>query len=110
MLQGARALPARAGSILAWDFQVVHWSSFCDGAVEPRMSLAIEIIGPTAQPTEGELPLFELDSLPPFEERLRAIAKGVLSYQRFEPLTLRYMSLARRMLDKLDLEQPVSAT
>lgn len=104
MLQGARPLPARAGSILAWDFQVVHWSSFCDGAVEPRMSLAVEIIGATAEPTEGELPLFSLDVLPPLEERLRAVAKGVLSYQRFEPLTLRYMSLARRILDKLDLE------
>ncbi len=106
MLQGARALPARAGSILAWDFQVVHWSSFCEGAVEPRLSLAIEIIGATAEPAESELPLFDLDSLPPFEERLRAIAKGILSYQRFEPTTLRYIGLARRILDKLDLEQP----
>lgn len=105
MLQGARPLPARAGSILAWDFQVVHWSSFCDEAVEPRMSLAVEIIGPTVEPTEGELPLFDLDTLPPFTERLRAIAKGLLSYQRFEPSTLRYMGLGRRMLDKLDLEQ-----
>lgn len=110
MLQGARPLPARAGSILAWDFQVVHWSSFCDGAMDPRMSLAVEIIGPTAEPTEGELPLFGLDSLPSFGERLRAIAKGVLSYQRFEPLTLRYMGLARRMLDKLDLSPPASNT
>lgn len=106
MLQGARALPARAGSLLAWDFQVVHWSSFCDGAIAPRLSLAVEIIGATAEPVESELPLFDLVSLPPFEERLRAIAKGILSYQRFEPLTLRYVGLARRILDKLDLEQP----
>jgi hypothetical protein len=104
MLQGARALPARAGSLLAWDFQVVHWSSFCDGAIEPRMSLAVEIIGGTAEPVESELPLFDLASLPPFKERLRAIAKGILSYQRFEPRTLRFVGLARRILDKLDLE------
>lgn len=106
MLQGSRPLPARAGSILAWDFQVVHWSSFCDGATEPRMSLAVEIMGPHVEPTDGELPLFDLESLPPFQERLRAIAKGLLSYQRFEPMTLRYMGLGRKMLDKLDLEQP----
>ncbi len=106
MLQGARALPAKAGAILAWDFQVVHWSSFCDGAIEPRLSLAVEIIGPSAEPVESELPLFDLASLPPFEDRLRAISKGILSYQRFEPLTLRYLGLARRILDKLDLEQP----
>lgn len=106
MLQGARALPVRAGSMLAWDFQVVHWSSFCDGAVEPRMSLAVEIIAASAEPAESELPLFDLVSLPSFDERLRAIAKGILSYQRFEPMTLRYVGLARRILDKLDLEQP----
>lgn len=106
MLQGARPLPARAGSLLAWDFQVVHWSSFCEGAIEPRMSLAVEIMGSTVEPTEGELPLFDLDTLPSFEERLRAIANGLLSYQRFEPATLRYIGLGRRMLDKLDLEQP----
>jgi hypothetical protein len=109
MLQGARPLPARAGSILAWDFQVVHWSGFCDGAVEPRLSLAVEIIGATAEPVESELPLFDLVSLPPFEERLRAIAKGILSYQRFEPMTLRYVGLARRILDKLDIETPEAA-
>jgi Phytanoyl-CoA dioxygenase (PhyH) len=104
MLQGARALPARAGSLLAWDFQVVHWSSLCDGATEPRMSLAVEIMGPSIEPTEGELPLFDLKTLPPFRERLEAIAKGLLSYQRFEPQTLRYKGLARRMLDKIHLE------
>jgi hypothetical protein len=105
MLQGSRPLPARAGSILAWDFQVVHWSSLCDGATEPRMSLAVEIIGAGAEPTEDEMPLFDLASLPPFEERIRAIAKGILSYQRFEPRALRYVGLARRILDKLDLER-----
>lgn len=106
MLQGARALPARAGSVLAWDFQVIHWSSLCDGAVEPRMSLAVELIGASAEPAESELPLLELGALPPFEERLRAIAKGILSYQRFEPAVLRYAGLARRILERLDLEQP----
>lgn len=110
MLQGARPLPARAGSLLAWDFQVVHWSSFCEGATSPRMSLAVEIMGPSVEPTEGELPLFALDSMPSFKDRLRAIANGVLSYQRFEPRTLRYKSLARRILDKLDLEEPVSSS
>lgn len=104
MLQGARPLPAKAGSLLVWDFQVVHWSGFCHGAAAPRMSLAVEVLGPEVAATEGELPLFDLNTLPPFRERLRAIAKGVLSYQRFEPATLRYKSLAQRMLDNIDLE------
>lgn len=104
MLQGARPLPAKAGSLLAWDFQVVHWSGFCHGAAEPRMSLAVEIMGPSVEPTDGEWPLFDLNTMPPFRERLRAIAKGLLSYQRFEPATLRYKALAQRMLDKIDLD------
>jgi hypothetical protein len=104
MLQGCRALPAKAGSVLAWDFQVIHWSSLCDGAAEPRMSLAVELIGASAEPADSELPLLDPGSLPPFAERLRAIANGVLSYQRFEPAALRYAGLARRMLERLDLE------
>jgi hypothetical protein len=106
MLQGSRALPAPACSVLCWDFQVIHWSSLCDGAREPRMSLAVELIGATAEPSDSELPLLDPGSLPPFRERLRAIAKGILSYQRFEPAMVRYMGLARRMLDRLDLEEP----
>jgi hypothetical protein len=110
MLQGSRALPARAGSVLAWDFQVIHWSSLCNGAAEPRMSLAVELIGAAAQPADSERPLLDLASLPPFEERLRAIAKGILSYQRFEPAALRYVGLARRILERLDLASPEGAS
>lgn len=107
MLQGARPLPAKAGSILAWDFQVIHWSSLCEGARSPRMSLAVELIGESAEPADSELPLFEMGSTPPFHERLRAIAKGILSYQRFEPAVLRYAGLARRILDWLDLGERI---
>ena len=103
MLQSSRALPARAGSVLCWDFQVIHWSSICDGATEPRMSLVVELIGASAEPADSELPLLDPGSLPPFTERLRAIAKGIDSYQRFEPAVLRYMGLARRILERLDL-------
>lgn len=110
MLQGSRALPARAGSVLAWDFQVIHWSSFCNGAAEPRMSLAVELIGAAAKPADSERPLLDIASLPPFEERLRAIAKGILSYQRFEPAALRYVGLARRILERLDLALPEDAS
>ena len=103
MLQGSRALPARAGSVLAWDFQVVHWSTLAGAPDAPRVSLSVECLGEHAAPAPGEEPLLDPEAIPPFEERLRAIAQGILSYARFEPATIRYAPLARRILDRLDL-------
>jgi hypothetical protein len=106
MLQGARAMPARAGSLLAWDFQVVHWSSFAGAPDAPRVSLAVECLGEQVTPTPSELPLLDPEAIPPFAERLRAIARGIVSYERFEPATLRYVGLARAILERLDRLDP----
>jgi hypothetical protein len=104
MLQGSRALPARAGSVLGWDFQVIHWSGIVGDAEAPRVSLAVEAFGESIVPTPSEEPLLDPGQLPPLRERLRAIARGLLSYERFEPKMLRFTGLARRILAVLDLE------
>ncbi len=103
MLQGSRALPARAGAVVGWDFQVVHWSAVVGDAEAPRVSLAVEAFGESIAPTPSEEPLLDPEELPVFRERLRAIARGLLSYERFEPAMLRYTGLARRMLEVIDL-------
>lgn len=103
MLQAARAMPARAGSLLGWDFQVVHWSSLAGDAVGPRISLAVEAFGEGITPTPSEEPLLDAAGVPPFQDRLREIARGILSYERFEPGMLRYSGLARRLLDAVEL-------
>lgn len=103
MLQGSRALPARAGSVLGWDFQVIHWSGIVgDAGAPPRVSLAVEAFGENIVPTPSEEPLLDPGELPPLSERLRAIARGLLSYERFEPQMLRFTGLARRLLAELD--------
>jgi hypothetical protein len=102
MLQGSRALPARAGSVLGWDFQVIHWSSVVGDAGSPRVSLAVEAFGEDIVPTPSEEPLLDPGALPPLGERLRAIARGLLSYERFEPEMLRFTGLARRLLAAID--------
>jgi hypothetical protein len=102
MLQGARAVPVRSGAVVAWDFQVVHWSSLAGEAEAPRVSLAIECLGERIAPAPSEEPLLDPAALPPFAERLRAIARGLLSYDRFEPPMLRFAGLARAILDRLD--------
>ena len=104
MLQGSRALPARAGSVLGWDFQVIHWSGIVGEAEAPRVSLAVEAFGESIVPTPSEEPLLDPGQLPPWRERLRAIARGLLSYERFEPKMLRFTGLARRILAVLDAE------
>jgi hypothetical protein len=105
MLQGSRALPARKGSILGWDFQVIHWSGIVDDADAPRVSLAVEAFGEDIVPTPSEEPLLVPGALPGLRERLRAIARGLLSYERFEPAMLRFTGLARRLLEVLDRDE-----
>jgi hypothetical protein len=102
MLQGSRPLPARRGSVMGWDFQVIHWSSIVGEAEAPRVSLAVEAFGEHIVPTPSEEPLLDPGELPPLKERLRAIARGLLSYERFEPEMLRFTGLARRLLAVLD--------
>lgn len=105
MLQGSRALPARKGSILGWDFQVIHWSGIVDAAEAPRVSLAVEAFGKDIVPTPSEEPRIDPGELPGLPARLRAIARGLLSYERFEPAMLRFTGLARRLLEVLDREE-----
>jgi len=101
LLQGSRALPAQAGSMLGWDFDIVHWGSTCTGAGHSRISFAMEFISAEQVPAEQELPLISLDAdLPGFGERLRAIAAGILAYARFEPRLARYAALAETLLGR----------
>jgi hypothetical protein len=99
LLQSSRALPAQAGSILAWHFQVIHWGSTPGRAEHPRISMAVEFIAGHAQPISDEEPLFEGNAaLPTFRQRLHVIGKGILEYERFEPSLFRYREFANRLL------------
>ena len=86
-LQDVRAVPAQAGSVLAWNQYVLHWggsaSKFADG---PRMSTGIYV-------QAGDVPLFtekpvDFEQPLPFAKRLSLIASNMLLYQpehRFPP-------------------------
>lgn len=80
-LQGIRALPAAAGSVLAWNQFAYHWggsaSKWADG---PRMSTGIYV-------QAGDVPLFtdkpiDFDRPLPFARRLALIAANLLLYQK----------------------------
>lgn len=98
LLQHARALPAVAGSVLGWGFDVLHWGSVSLKASAPRVSVAYEWLGPDGSPEEHELPLLDLDDgLPPFTERLDLIARSILSYVRFDPALAPFEELAKQL-------------
>ncbi|MBL8739679.1 MAG: phytanoyl-CoA dioxygenase family protein [Myxococcales bacterium] len=98
LLHAARAMPATAGSLLGWDHDVLHWGSHCDGGGRPRVALALEFESASWSGTRDE-PLFDPLVVPPFPDRLRAIAKAVLTYSGFVPMLRRYRDLAERLLD-----------
>jgi len=102
LLQRSRAVPARAGSVLAWNHGVIHWGATCGRPDEPRVSVAYEFIAAGVEPNPQELPLLDAGPrIPPLATRLRAIATAILAYDRFEPGLVRYRALAQRLLERL---------
>ncbi len=95
MLQGSRALPASPGTIMGWEFGVLHWGSVCQDGEPSRVSMAIELVAEGAALGEDEGLARRADEpIPAFEERLEIIGRGLASYGRFEPAMLRFEELA----------------
>ncbi len=83
--QDIRALPATAGSMLAWNQSVLHWGGRGSrlGAA-PRISAAFEF--QRADRAAFNTPLMDPQRLPNFTERLGLIGKQVLQYRHMYPL------------------------
>jgi hypothetical protein len=101
LLQSTRALPSPAGAFLGWNHELIHWGSISSGHVEPRISLAVEFSGLDAVTTPDESPLCDVATLPPFVERLRAIARALRTYSRYEPSNIKYEELGLRLAERL---------
>jgi hypothetical protein len=100
LLQASRALPARVGSVLGWDFKLIHWGSRWGRGHEARVSIALEFIAAAAELHASERPTFDAQStLPTITERLHVIARAVRDYARFEPLMIRYARFVRQLLE-----------
>jgi hypothetical protein len=99
LLQSTKALPSPAGAYLGWNHDLIHWGSVSSGRVEPRISVAMEFVGPDVVSRPDELPLFDPLTPPPFFERIRAIGKGLLTYGRLEPSKRKYAELGARLAE-----------
>jgi len=83
---------------LVTGFGLLHWGSVNEGSRIPRVSVAFEWIAEGEEPGEDEKPLLSLDDdPPPFEERMRLIARAVRTYHGFDPA----LSSSRALADEL---------
>lgn len=91
--QSIRALPAPAGSVLAWNQCVLHWGGRASHlAAGPRISAAFEF--QRADRAPFNTPLLDPAVAPPFAQRLALIGKQILQYQHMYPLTAEMAALA----------------
>lgn len=81
-LQNIRALPAPAGSLLAWNQSVIHWGSrSSDRGGNPRCSIAAQFV--RADAAAKTAPVFAPGDLPPFAERLGLIGHLICTFSGF---------------------------
>lgn len=95
LLHGARAMSAAAGDMIGWLFDVIHWGGRAGAGAPGRRGLSLEFIASSEPGSEDERLPIPLDTLPPFDVRLRAIAGGILGYGATEPLVRRWEEVAR---------------
>lgn len=83
--QSIRALPAPAGSMLAWNQALLHWGGRASRLAKgPRASAAFEF--QRGDKPAYNVPLLDPGRMPSFEERLGLIGKQVLQYRHMYPL------------------------
>jgi hypothetical protein len=102
LLQGSRALPVRAGSVLGWESGIIHWGLSSLPGAAPRISIALEFIRSGIKRQNPGNPFVDPRAeLPSFRQRLNMIGRAILSYEEFEPRMLRYLGLARRLVSSV---------
>jgi hypothetical protein len=100
LLQRGRAIPAPAGSLLGWQFRILHWGSTAHSPGNPRVSLVLEFIAGNEAPIKNEMPLFDPAApLPDLPMRLHSIGRAIRQYMRYEVRMQRYADLAEELMD-----------
>jgi len=97
--QNIRALPATAGSLLAWNQAIVHWGGRGSSlGTTPRISAAFEF--QRGDKPAFNRPLLDPARLPSFNERLGLIGKQALQYQHMYPLDDDFAALAASLRER----------
>lgn len=81
-IQNIRALPATAGSLLAWNQSLLHWGSRSSNlGAQPRCSIAFQF--QRGDRPAFETPLLDPTALPSFQERLGLIGHLICLFSGF---------------------------
>ena len=92
-LPDIRALPAVAGSALAWNQAVLHWGGHsAQRRMPPRISIALEF--QRSDILAFNTPLLTPFKLPPFEMRLWLIGRQILRYRHMHEPSQEIVELA----------------
>jgi len=91
-----RALPGRPGDFFVWNQAVFHWGGKSSPrASTPRVSMAVEF--QRADVEAFDIPLISPLSPPPFEVRLKLIAKQVLQYRHMYQADKEIVEFAKKI-------------
>jgi ectoine hydroxylase-related dioxygenase (phytanoyl-CoA dioxygenase family) len=101
LLHATHALTASPGDAFGWGFDVIHWGGVVRRAGEERRALSFEFIAADETPSAGETHQVEMSRVPPFEDRLLAVASGIAAYTKFEPRIDRFVDVAAAMTKRL---------
>ncbi|OBF98130.1 phytanoyl-CoA dioxygenase family protein [Mycolicibacter sinensis] len=103
--QDIRAVPATAGSLMAWNQAILHWGGRGSRLGEaPRISAAFEF--QRADRPAFNAPLLDPGRLPAFGERLGLIGKQVLQYRHMYPLGDDVAAMATSLVERFYLGAP----
>ena len=95
--QNIRALPAKAGSVLAWNQAVFHWGGKSSRkAPNPRISIAFEFQRGDIPPYNE--PLLSVYPLPDLRFRLKLIAKQIMQYKHMYKLRKDLENIVQELL------------
>jgi hypothetical protein len=101
-LSDIRALPAAAGSLLAWTQAIIHWGArTAPRRVGPRISLSCEFQRRDEAPFCT--PLLSPTDPPGFTDRLRLVARQIIRYQHMYALDPAVTALSARLNENVAL-------
>lgn len=100
-MQNIRALPASAGTVLAWNQYVFHWGSRCSPFADgPRISTGIYYQSADVPPFVSKRVRF--DQALSFETRIAYIASNVLNYHQYHGYPDEILNMCFRHIRGLD--------
>lgn len=101
LLHATHALEASPGDALGWGFDIIHWGGYARRSGQERRGLSFEYIAADQPPGRFDAPLVPMDTIPPFEDRVRTLAKSIDAYRKFEPMIDRFTDVAAAITARL---------